>query len=186
MASVCPTEDGAYKTPILANDPKAHASGQQAIAVDATLAARQAQVCSSDMAAVRARLTPEQSERCSDQMINQFLRATVSNVDQVNLLCLAFGHVAQPTQCLAGFRTLQSGMALMHLAQRALDQHSQAQPSCCFTAGMIRMLSISNVRAGGQAAAGDAGLEARHRCREHHLQRLPGGPTLALHAPGGL
>lgn len=90
MASVCPEEDGAYKTPALADNPSPHASGQQAIAVDATLAARQAQVCSSDMAAVRARLTPEQSERCSDRMINQFLRATVSNVDQVCLSCLAF------------------------------------------------------------------------------------------------
>ena len=90
MASVCPKEDGAYKKPILADNYKAHASGQQAIAVDATLAARQAQVCSRDMAAVRARLTPEQSERCSDQIINQFLRATVSNVDQVCLSRLAF------------------------------------------------------------------------------------------------
>ena len=71
-----------------ADGQKAPPAGQQAIAVDATLASRQAQICSADMAAVRGRLTPEQSKRCSDQTINQFLRATVSNIDQVGLqLC---------------------------------------------------------------------------------------------------
>lgn len=65
-----------------ADGQKAPPAGQQAIAVDAMLASRQAQICSADMAAVRGRLTPEQSKRCSDQTINQFLRATVSNIDQ--------------------------------------------------------------------------------------------------------
>ena len=83
MASVQPIENIAREEAMLGDGLKPASQAQQNIAVDATLATRQAQICRSDMAAVRARLTPEQSARCSDQMINQFLRATVSNVDQV-------------------------------------------------------------------------------------------------------
>ena len=83
MASVRPMEVSASSNAALADGQKPLSQGQQAIAVDATLASRQTQISSEDMAAVRARLTPEQSARCLDQMINQFLRATVSNVDQV-------------------------------------------------------------------------------------------------------
>ena len=78
---------------------KAPPAGQQAIAVDATLASRQAQICSADMAAVRVRLTAEQSKRCSDETINRFLRATLSNVDQVGLqLCSLTVHCWQGGQ----------------------------------------------------------------------------------------
>lgn len=84
MASVQPVNNVTHREALPADGQKPASQAQQIIAVDATLAARQAQICSNDMAAVRARLTPEQSTRCSDQTINQFLRATVSNVDQVH------------------------------------------------------------------------------------------------------
>lgn len=83
MASVRPVESSASIGAMLADGQKAPSQAQQNTALDATLAARQAQISSDDMAAVRARLTPEESVRCPDQIINQFLRATVSNVDQV-------------------------------------------------------------------------------------------------------
>ena len=83
MASVLPVNNVTHREALPADGQKPASQAQQNIAVDATLAARQAQICSNDMAAVRARLTPEQSARCSDQTINQFLRATVSNIDQV-------------------------------------------------------------------------------------------------------
>lgn len=54
-----------------------------AVQVDATLASRQALISAADMAAVRSRLTADESARCPDQMVNQFLRATDSNVSQV-------------------------------------------------------------------------------------------------------
>lgn len=86
MASVLPVENAEHKEAMRADGQKPAPQAQQNIEVDATLAARQANICQADMAAVRARLTPEQSARCSDQTINQFLRATVSNVDQVQKL----------------------------------------------------------------------------------------------------
>jgi hypothetical protein len=55
-----------------------------AVRVDATLASRHALVSAADMAAVRARLTPEESQSCDNDMINRFLRATDSNVAQVS------------------------------------------------------------------------------------------------------
>ena len=93
-----------------ADGQKAPPAGQQAIAVDATLASRQAQICSADMAAVRSRLTPEQSKRCSDQTINQFLRATLSNVDQVGLqlcsLTVRCWQESQPSNASGRLKTL--------------------------------------------------------------------------------
>ena len=99
-----------------ADGQKAPPAGQQAIAVDATLASRQAQICSADMAAVRGRLTPEQSTRCSDQMVNQFLRATLSNVDQVGLqLCSWTVHCWQEGQAPVCFLSINEG-AMVHVA----------------------------------------------------------------------
>lgn len=58
-------------------------SGATAVQADATLASRQALISAADMAAVRSQLTADESARCPPQMVNQFLRATDSNVNQV-------------------------------------------------------------------------------------------------------
>lgn len=55
----------------------------QTLHVDATLATRKALISAADMATVRSRLSPELSQRCSDQTVNQFLRAADGNVTQV-------------------------------------------------------------------------------------------------------
>lgn len=84
-------EDSAQNIPALLNGSVvpakggSPAGGVRAVQVDATLASRKQQVSARDMDAVRARLSAEESARCADETINQFLRATVSHVDQVRL-----------------------------------------------------------------------------------------------------
>ncbi|CAL8471490.1 g11032 [Coccomyxa elongata] len=56
--------------------------GAHVVQVDATLATRKAQISAADMATLKSRLPSELSARCPDQMINQFLRATDSNISQ--------------------------------------------------------------------------------------------------------
>ena len=82
-------EDSAQNIPALisrmkkddaADSQEGHVRGPE---VDATLAARKQMVSQAQVDAVRARLSAEEGARCSDQTINQFLRATVCNIDQV-------------------------------------------------------------------------------------------------------
>ena len=79
-------DDSALNLPALASPAaqKAAAADVGCADADATLAARRQQVSPQQMDQVRGRLSPEESQQCSDQMVNQFLRATVGNVDQVS------------------------------------------------------------------------------------------------------
>ncbi len=73
-------EDSAQNIPALMQQQQQQKAGMEA---DPALAARQRMVTPAQVAAARAALSPEEGARCSDATINQFLRATVCNVDQV-------------------------------------------------------------------------------------------------------
>ena len=80
-------EDSAQNIPALMTGRNiVQQKGTANIEEDAALAARKQMVTPAQVAAVRARLSPEEAPRCSDALINQFLRATVCNIDQVCLL----------------------------------------------------------------------------------------------------
>lgn len=74
-------EDSAHNTPIGALG-SVH-KGFDGAQTDVTLESRKALISTADMATVRSRLSPELSARCSDETINQFLRAAESNISQV-------------------------------------------------------------------------------------------------------
>ena len=78
-------DDSALNLPALAS-PAAHkgaAADASSNDAGAILNTRRQQVSQQQVDQARARLSPEESQRCSDQVINQFLRATVGNAHQV-------------------------------------------------------------------------------------------------------
>ena len=77
-------DDSALNLPALASPPAHKGAAPDAcpIDADATLAARRQQVSQEQVDQARARLSPEESQQCSDETVNQFLRATVGNTDQ--------------------------------------------------------------------------------------------------------
>ena len=99
-------EDSAQNIPALIgrmHKGPAEAQADRSIEVDATLAARKQMVSQAQVDAVRARLSAEEGKRCSDETINQFLRATACNLDQVPHVPLPacvplFGHTPRMQQ----------------------------------------------------------------------------------------
>ncbi len=116
-------EDSAHNdNPNLLFESHKGSDGAHVVQVDATLATRKAQISAADMATLRSRLPLELSARCPDQMINQFLRATDSNISQVLVLS---GKRPLSTVSLVCRSTLRSHGNCWYIAPQTIQIASQ-------------------------------------------------------------